>query len=86
MPKISEFYGIEIIFYVREHGVPPFHARYTGQRISIAIGPLKILEGSIPPRARRLVFEWAAAHRAELLECWNEIRAGRLPRPIPPLE
>ncbi len=49
MPKVSEFYGIEIIFYVREHGVPHFHARYAGQRVSIAIDPLRILEGSIPP-------------------------------------
>ena len=86
MPKVSEFYGIKILFYLREHGVPHFHARYAGKRVSVAIDPLEILEGSIPPRATRLVFEWARLHRAELLQCWKQSRAGGLPTPIPPLE
>jgi hypothetical protein len=86
MPKVSEFYGIQIMFYLNDHGVPHFHARYAGKRASIAIESLEVLEGSISPRASRLVFEWAMAHRAELLERWHEVRAGRLPTPIPPLE
>lgn len=86
MPKVSEFYGIQIVFYLNEHGVPHFHARYSGGRVAIAIESLEVLEGAIAPRAMRLVNEWAMAHRAELLACWNDARAGRLPKPIPPLE
>jgi hypothetical protein len=57
MPKVSEFYGIQIMFYLNDHGVPHFHARYAGKRASIAIDSLEVLEGSISPRASRLVFE-----------------------------
>jgi hypothetical protein len=28
VPRISEFYGIVIAMYYREHGVPHFHATY----------------------------------------------------------
>ena len=31
VPKISEFFGIAIYVYWREHGPPPFHAVYGGE-------------------------------------------------------
>lgn len=86
MPKVSEFYGIQIVFYLHDHGVPHFHAFYGGGRASIRIDPPEILEGTMPPRARRLIFEWSALHRTELLQCWHAVRAGRLPQAIPPLD
>jgi hypothetical protein len=33
---------------------------------SIDIGDLAVIAGELPPRALRLVFEWARAHQAEL--------------------
>jgi hypothetical protein len=42
MPKVSEFYGIQIMFYLNDHGVPHFHARYAGKRASIAIESLEV--------------------------------------------
>ena len=33
MPKLSEFYGIQIFIYGREHGVPHFHAKYQASEI-----------------------------------------------------
>ena len=52
MPRISEFYGIAIAMYYAEHGVPYFHALYSGQDASIAIGSLEVLAGSLGRIAR----------------------------------
>jgi hypothetical protein len=57
--------------YYREHGIPHFHAIYAGQRASIAINTLEILEGSLPDRAVRFVREWAELHRPELEANWQ---------------
>ena len=85
MPKISEFYGIRIEIRFRDHGVPHFHALYGGQKASIAIAPFSVLGGKLPPRALALVMEWASQHQTELLQCWENARAGRLPQKIDPL-
>jgi hypothetical protein len=69
-----------------EPGVPHFHARYERQTASIAIETLALLSGSLPPRALGMVLEWAALHRAELLEDWRLMREEQRPRPIPPLQ
>ena len=37
VPRISEFYGIVIAMYYREHGVPHFHATYGGQTVVVSI-------------------------------------------------
>lgn len=74
MPRISSFYGIVIAMYYREHGVPHFHAKYSGAEASVAIGTLDVLEGSLPDRARRLVEEWATLHRRELEVNWQRAR------------
>jgi hypothetical protein len=31
MPEISRFFGIVITIYYKEHGVPHFHAKHSGQ-------------------------------------------------------
>ncbi len=86
MPKLSEFYGIQIAMWPNDHGVPHFHARYEGNVVSIAIATLAVLEGGIRPRALVMVRDWASAHRAELLTAWNTIRAGAVPEKIEPLD
>jgi len=78
VPRISSFYGIVIAMYYREHGVPHFHALYAGYEASIAIGTLKILRGDLPPRALRLVKQWAAMHQNELLRDWNLAEQGEV--------
>jgi hypothetical protein len=85
MPNVSKFYGIQIHQQFREHGVPHFHAVYAGIRASIAIETLEFLAGDLPRRARNLVIEWAALHRAELLANWEKSRQGILPDDIEPL-
>jgi len=52
----------------------------------IAIDTLALLRGQLSPRVLGLVTEWAAAHRAELVEDWDLARAEARLKPIAPLE
>jgi hypothetical protein len=36
---------------------------------------MEVIDGWLPPRARRLVTEWARQHRGELNENWTRARA-----------
>lgn len=70
VPRISTFYGITIVMYYDDHGPPHFHARYGEHEAQIEIDSGELLRGALPRRARTLVAEWSALHRAALLENW----------------
>jgi hypothetical protein len=74
VPRISEFYGIAIAMYYREHGVPHFHATYAGQTVVVSIQSCEVIAGSITARALRLVQEWCELHRDELRLNWARAR------------
>ena len=76
MPTISRFFGIDITMRYRgEHPPPHFHAEYSGHKASFDIETMA-MKGSMPPKARALIVEWAAMHEAELLEDWQRAGAG----------
>lgn len=85
MPRISDFYGIVITMYWRDHPPPHFHAGYAGDGVEIAIESLQVIDGSLPPRALRLVKEWAELHQDELLANWDRARAHEQLDAIDPL-
>jgi hypothetical protein len=85
MPTISRFYGIAIQMFFKQHGLPHFHARYEGQSATFAIETLAMLQGELPPRAERLVREWAELHRDALMANWERARAGEPLAQIEPL-
>ena len=85
MPRLSAFYGIVIGMFYRDHPPPHFRAVYGGSEAKFDVYTLEMIEGSLPPRAARLVREWAELHREELAVDW-ERAVQRLPlRPIEPL-
>jgi len=86
MPKISEFFGIAIYIYYRDHAPPHFHAIYGGEEALVAIEDLSVLQGRIPPRALGLVTEWASMHQEELMRVWNQARQHEPLDPIAPLQ
>ena len=86
MPEISRFFGIVVQMYYADHDPPHFHVRYAGQKALIAIETLALLRGTLSPRALGLVAEWAALHRAELMEDWLLARSEAELNPIAPLE
>jgi hypothetical protein len=64
MPRLSSFYGITIAMFWREqnHPVAHFHAEYGEHAASFAVDG-RLLAGSLPPRALRLVREWPRCTR-----------------------
>jgi hypothetical protein len=86
MPEISRFYGIVIGMFYHEHRPPHFHVRYGEHEAVIRINDLVLTEGRLPPRVLGLVVEWAARHRAELLENWEAIEDRRPLCKIEPLD
>ena len=73
MPVISRFYGMVIKMYFQqsEHNPPHFHVIYGDYVGAVDIQTLEMLEGDLPAMALKLVREWAAKHRDELLTIWN---------------
>jgi hypothetical protein len=88
VPRVSSFYGIVIWMYhdeIHHHGRAHFHASYGHDEASIDIEGLVVIAGRIPPRALRLVLEWAGAHRQELRENWERARRHQPLQKIDPL-
>ena len=51
-PRVSSrFYGITIQMFLKEHGVPHFHARYGGQVAVFTVESFEHLRGELPRRA-----------------------------------
>lgn len=79
MPVIARFYGILIKMYFREHGVPHFHAVYAEYNGVFDVNTLEMIEGDLPPRAQRLVHDWAEQYKDELQRMWDTQDFKKLP-------
>jgi hypothetical protein len=86
MPTISQFFGIVIQMFWREHAPPHFHALYAEHEALIDIRTLEVIGGRLPKRALGLTIEWAVEHREELMEDWRLCQLKQLPKRIAPLE
>jgi hypothetical protein len=86
MPCISQFYGISIYLYYRDHAPPHFHAIYADYDAEIDIATAALLDGTLPRKARNLVMEWAELHRDELQHNWDLARGGQPLESVAPLE
>ena len=79
MPTISIFFGIVVQMYWRDHNPPHFHAYYQNFDALFEIETGKVMEGRMPPGARRIVEAWALRHKAALPENWER---GRISLPF----
>ena len=86
MPELCRFFGIVIAMFYDDHAPPHFHVRYGRFRAIVAIETLAVIEGSLSPRVRGLVTEWAALHQDELRQAWQAARRHEPLLPIAPLE
>lgn len=85
MPRLASFYGIVVWMYRPDHPPPHFHAEYGGQVAQVELGTWQILNGSLPPRALRLIREWADLHAEELNRNWELAQALEPLEAIDPL-
>ena len=84
--EVSWFYGITVCVDAVDEGPPRICARYEECEVEVSLASLEVLAGGLPPTAYGLVIEWAAIHRAELLEAWERARRGEAPGQIAPLD
>lgn len=75
VPRLSAFYGITIYMYRPDHPPPHFHAQYAEHVAQIELESLEVLNGDLPPRALRLVREWAGIHGQDLDRAWELAQA-----------
>ena len=73
------------MFY-NDHNPPHFHVIYQDNEALIDINTLKIMNGSLPKRAKSLAVEWAIEHRDELLANWQKARNNESLEKINPLD
>ena len=85
-PRISQFYGIAVYLYYRDHAPPHFHAIYGEHEAEVEIATATLMAGNLPRRAWGLVRDWATGHRDELQRNWDLARAGQPLNAIEPLE
>lgn len=86
MPRISEFYGISVYVYYKDHAPPHVHVYYQDDEAIVQISDGQVLEGRIPRRARRLIEDWIDLHREAIHRCWDDAVNGVAPTPVPPLQ
>jgi hypothetical protein len=79
MPEITRFYGIIIKLFFGDHPPPHFHAVYGEHLALFNINTLEMIEGDLPPRARKLVVEWAEKYQDELQTIWKTQEFKKLP-------
>jgi len=85
MPEVSRFYGIVVMMFFNDHNPPHFHANYAEYRVVVSIDS-GLVEGHMPKRALKLIFEWMEIHKGELEENWARCQRGEAPRQIEPLK
>lgn len=85
MPCISQFFGIMIYMYYRDHAPPHFHAEYGEDEALFEILTLEVYQGNLPRRVHNLVLEWADIHREELMRNWLAARERKPLAKIDPL-
>ncbi|HKN89047.1 MAG TPA: DUF4160 domain-containing protein [Acidimicrobiia bacterium] len=86
MPRLTEFYGIIVSMYWRDHQPPHFHAGYAGEEAQVRIDDGTFMAGSLPRTAARLVREWIGLHGDELMANWHRAQAMEPLVAIDPLQ
>lgn len=81
MPVISRFYGMAVKMYFlgSEHNPPHVHVVYGDYLGIINIQTLEMTIGDLPDKAYRIVKEWVALHKEELLDMWDTQDIHSLP-------
>jgi hypothetical protein len=79
VPEVTRFYGIVIKLFFGDHPPPHFHAVYGEYNALFNIETLEMIEGDLPPRAMKMVIEWATREQSELIRMWNLQEFHKLP-------
>lgn len=85
MPEITEFNGIHIYMYFKDHNPPHIHAEYSGKEAMFNLDG-DLIEGFIPRKQKRMVQGWVVLHEDEIYENWKTLQADGSYKKIAPLK
>jgi hypothetical protein len=71
--RLFQIGKIIIRVYANDHLPPHFHAVAPDHEALIEIETLTLLRGSLPPRGRKSVMDWAGRNRQNIVDEWNRI-------------
>jgi hypothetical protein len=74
MPTIAYFLGISIRMFYNDHEPAHFHVAYQGHRARVRISDGQVIDGRLPPSVVRVLKEWTALRREELMRNWAGAR------------
>ncbi len=84
MPVLAKFYGIVIRLMCLQGFGTRLHAFYEGAELVMDVRTLRVIQGDVPQRIRRLVEEWSRHHYDELLINSALMQHHQRPRAIAP--
>ena len=71
--------------FFNEHNPPHFHAEYGEYRVVVNLND-EVVNGFMPKRALKLIFEWLDLHKEELINNWEKCKNDVSPDKINPLK
>jgi len=71
--------------FFNEHNPPHFHAEYGEYRVVVNLND-EVVNGFMPKRALKLIFEWLDLHKEELINNWEKCKNDISPDKITPLK
>lgn len=74
VPTIAYFLGISVRMFFNDHDPPHFHVRYQGFRARVSIEDGEVTDGRLPPTVARILREWTALRKGELMRNWTAVR------------
>ncbi len=72
--------------YYADHDPPHLHVQYGEFDAIVEIRSGRILNGTLPPRVRRLFLEWLFLRKREVLKAWGNAQKMKAPGKIRPLD
>jgi hypothetical protein len=74
VPRVCDFYGMQIYIYYDDHEDPHFHALYAGHEVQVRVENRSIMAGRLPPRAKGPVLGYVL--RPRLLDQLADVLKG----------
>ena len=85
MPLVSEFFGIKIYMYWKDHSPQHFHAEFGQSQVLIDITNAVVLKGIFPGKQLKIVLAWCELHKEELMSNWESAKNHGTIEKIDPL-
>ncbi len=75
MAELCRFFGIIVAMFADDHNPPHIHVRYGDYEVTITVKDY-IVNGSMPRKELKRIFQWMEGHQEALMDNWNRLHNG----------